>query len=162
MANETPRQTVQRRVWLPLDRVSAPLASSRAVLVVVGTYSAWLAHTTRKNYTPDELPTRDLCVIALLACAVIGLAHVVRRPNRVTMAVFGVLLMINSFFRMIGFGIPAWERSDHGGNWLQDGWHFVEESNAVPVWGIIGYLGFLIWRRRYNVTWTVAGARDAP
>jgi hypothetical protein len=165
-ATDSPRDIVQRKVWTPVDRVTAPLASSRACLVVVGLYAGWTAHTTRLNYTPDELRTRDICVVALLAAAIIGTGHLFRPPNRVTMGVFGLLLMINSALRMFGFGLPAWQRSDHTGNWFRDGLSFVEQSNAVPVWGIIGYLGFLIWRRRNNVLVSVVGgargARDAP
>jgi hypothetical protein len=158
-AEESPRETIQRTVYRPIDRATAPLASSRAVLIVVGFYAGWASHTTRVNYTSAELRTRDACAIALLAAAIIGLGHIFRPPNRVTMAVFGLMVMINSALRMVGFGIPAWQRSNHAGWWGADLWHFVETSNAVPVWGIIGYLGFLIWRRRNNLTVSVVGGR---
>lgn len=159
--DETPRDWLRHHAWRRIDAATAPFASSRAVLVILGLLALWAGHTTRITYTTAELRTRDVCVICLWGAAMIGLAHIVIRPNRASMAVFGMLIMVNAAVRMIGFGLRTWDHQDHSGNWAQDGWHFIEGSNALPLWGAIGYFGFLIWRRRNHVTSThdVVGGR---
>jgi hypothetical protein len=162
-----PRQIVRRAVLTPIDRATAPLASSRAVLVVLGFWTVWLAHTTRVSTRLETLPTRDVCVVALWAAGIIGIGHLFRDPNRITMGVFGLMLMLNAFLRMVGFGWRTWRDVDHSGWYTTDVWRFFEGSTAVPVWGIIGFFGFLIWRRRNNITVGLVsgggeGARDAP
>jgi hypothetical protein len=117
------------------------LASTRAVLIVVGVLSALLAWTTWVSLTDEQLPTRTLCVVVLVATAIVGLGSAIVAPNPHTRGRCGLGLMMVAVCRMWGFGQTTLARTDGIIG-------FIEGTNAVWVWALVGYLGFLVWARR--------------
>lgn len=130
-----------RKLQRRCDYVVSHLASTRAVLIVVGGFSALLAWTTYEQYTLDELPTRDWCIAALVACAVIGLGAAIVRPTPTMRGRTGIALQLVAALRIWGFGQTTLARTDGFVG-------FVQGTNAVWVWALIGFLGFLLWARR--------------
>lgn len=134
--------------------MTARLATTRDALVVVGGLSLLLSWTTWVNYTTDELPTRDLCVLALAVSGMVGVLCAFVPVNAVTRGVSGVGLMVCAVLRIAGFSIETLRRTDGVVG-------FIEGTNAVWVWAIVGYFGYLLWARRHQGG-ERRGANDAP
>lgn len=145
-----------------IDRNFAWLKSTRTIMIVMGAACAWLSVTTMTAYTDDELALRDMCSIALLAAGIIGLGTIFVKPNRTTMGSMGILIILNSILRFIGFGVPVWRNEVDHETWIGNRlWQFFQEANVVPVWGLVGFLGGVVLFMRRNDP-PVTGARDAP
>lgn len=123
------------------SKVVGAFASTRATLIVVGCISALLAVTTATQYDTTELPTRDLCIAALVVAAVIGIGSAIVAPTPVTRGRTGLALQVVAALRIWGFGQATLRRTDGFVG-------FISGTNAVWVWALIGYLGFLMWARR--------------
>lgn len=160
---EIPAQ--ERQLWPGLDRRLRlkPFATTRSVMIIIGFFALWLAHLTRVTYTVQEMRLRDLCVVALYGTAIVGLAHVFIKPNGITRGVIGLLIMFNALVRMVGFGLPVWEKINHNDLIFVQVWHLAENSGVLPVWGLLGYMaGFVIFVRRNDRAVGAEGARDDP
>lgn len=115
-------------------------ATTRMTLVVIGVVSGFLAYSTYHSYTSKQLPTRDVCVMLLIAMCVIGIGTSIVRPNPVTRSMMGVCLMLHSALR--GYGLIELARNRSNG--FTD---MLGNMNAVYIHIIVFYLGYLLWAR---------------
>jgi hypothetical protein len=123
--------------------------STRAMMILLGVLSIPLALATRQ-FTVEELPTRDLCVIMLVAMSIVGLSAVFLPPTFHARSAMGMMLMLNSALRGFGFGHTTLQETDGV-------YGFIVGSTGVWVNSILFLFGYLIWARADTEPFTGKG-----
>lgn len=117
--------------------------TTRAVLIVFGAICGFYAYSTFHAYTVKELPLRNVCVILLIAIALLGLGAALIHPNAVMRSSVGWLVLAHSALRASMFAVRAWNRSEGLGD-------FLGRSNAMWVHLLVAYTGLLVWGRAHQ------------
>ncbi len=133
-----------------MRQFAAWLASTRAVLLIVGITLAALAVTTVTNPRLDSLPwPTGLAAITGLGAGA-GIVGGIFGPTRQARRVTGAALMAVAALRGWAFAAQIAGRTDGIVEWAQ-------QSNPVLVWVLGWYLGFLVWARATSEAYRKAG-----